>query len=133
MHRVHLVVGVGSLLLFLATGAYMLFGFPELYQQREEIRMMYRATHIYLLMSSLINLMSANFISRVAADLHPRLSGIASLLIVISSALLAAAFFIEPQDYLIDRPITFWAVVFLLAGVLVHTILNTLMLRSKRN
>ena len=57
LQRSHLVIGGVFLILFLLTGGYMFTQFPELYQGREEIRMMFRATHIYILMSALVNLM----------------------------------------------------------------------------
>lgn len=120
----HLLVGIVFFILFLLTGVYMALNFPELYSGREEVRMMFRSTHIYLLMSALINLMTGNYLLHAKQTSYSMLTKLASLLIVITPVLFFAAFFIEPQGYAIERPVSFWGVVFLVAGVLLHALLN---------
>lgn len=120
----HFAIGSIFLVLFLLTGAYMLFNFPELYGAREEVRMMFRSTHIYILMSALMNFMAGNYIVSLNKRNFSKIRALASALILISPILFLCAFFYEPPDYLIDRPISFWGVVSLLVGVLIHTILN---------
>lgn len=120
----HLSVGLVFLALFLATGVYMLVSFPELYKDREEIRMMYRATHIYLLMSSLINLAIANYSVGKQGFYCNWLRRVASVSIIIAPAVFFIAFIVEPKSYLVDRPFSFWGVLLLLVGVLLHTVIN---------
>jgi len=122
--RAHIFVGLIFFVLFLLTGAYMIFTFPELYAGREEVRMMYRATHIYILMSALVNLMTGSYLCNVKKPSFLNLKRLASLLILVTPVLFFIAFMFEPPDYLIDRPITFWGVVFLFIGVMLHTLLN---------
>lgn len=122
--RAHFLIGTVFFVLFLLTGAYMANSFPALYHGREEVRMMYRATHIYILMSALINLMAGNFLLQTTQLNLPRLRKIASLLILVTPILFCVAFVIEPPAYLIDRPVTFWAVISLVVGVMLHTVLN---------
>ena len=129
----HFFVGVLSLVIFLLTGIYMIVSFPELYEGREEVRMMYRATHIYILMSSLTNLMAGNYLlNRTGGGFAPfRL--LASVLVLVSPILFVAAFIVEPPSYLIERPISFWGVLVLLLGVLLHCILNLSILSKYSN
>ena len=122
--KVHYLTGIAFFALFLLTGAYMLFNFPELYAGREEVRMMYRATHIYILMSALINLMAGSYLVNLKSTNFQSLRKISSLLILVTPILFFIAFIYEPADYLIERPISFWGVVFLVAGVLLHSLLN---------
>lgn len=124
MNRAHLIVGCLFLLIFLATGVYMLFGFPELFSGREEVRMMYRATHIYILMASLVNLMAANCNQHASSRPLLLFRVFASGLVLISPLLMTVAFWFEPPAYLIDRPISFWGVLTLLLGVLTHSAIN---------
>ena len=126
----HLIVGVVFFILFLLTGVYMTLNFPELYDGREEVRMMYRSTHIYLLMSALLNLMAGNYLLRVEQTNFLRLKKLASMLIVVTPPLFFAAFFVEPPVYAIERPISFWGVIFLVTGVLLHALLNLKWLRK---
>ena len=120
----HFLIGTVFFVLFLLTGAYMHFNFPELYRGREEIRMMYRATHIYILMSALINLMTGNYLLQIKPLSFLLLRQLASLLILVAPILFFMAFLSEPPEYLVERPISFWAVVFLVVGVMLHALLN---------
>jgi hypothetical protein len=102
----------------------MLVSFPELYEDREEIRMMYRATHIYILMSSLINLAIANYSAGQQGLYCNWLRRVASVSIIIAPAVFFVGFIVEPQSYLVERPFSFWGVLLLLVGVLLHTAIN---------
>jgi hypothetical protein len=123
LKSIHFLVGALFLLIFLATGVYMFTNFPDLYAGREEVRMMYRATHVYILFSASVNLLAGgnfhhfgNFLSRVQL--------LASVLILIAPFLVFAGFIVEPSSYLIDRPITFWGIVSLFIGVVLLSIIN---------
>jgi hypothetical protein len=59
--RIHLLLGLLTVLFFLATGAYMRARFPDLYGDNETIRYLYRANHIYILCAGLLHLPSALF------------------------------------------------------------------------
>lgn len=120
----HFIIGVVFFVLFLLTGAYMIVNFPELYVGREEVRMMYRATHIYILMSALMNLMAGCYLFYAKHESFIFLRKVSSVLILITPILFFIAFIFEPPDYLIDRPISFWAVIFMVAGVTLHAMLN---------
>ena len=122
--RAHHFVGIVFFALFLLTGAYMLLNFPGLYSGREEIRMMYRATHIYILMSSLVNLMAGNYLLNSTQSKFLILKKYSSSLIMLAPVLFLVAFIYEPADYLIERPVSFWGVVVLVGGVIVHSLLN---------
>ena len=102
----------------------MIFNFPELYNGREEVRMMYRATHIYILMSALINLMAGNYLVQSTKFSFLILTKFASSLILVTPIMFSIAFMYEPAEYLVNRPISFWAVVFLVVGVLLYTLFN---------
>src|SRR5207344_1862670 len=91
----HLWVGVGGVLAFLGTGAWMATHFPAAYEGHEAIRYMYRANHVYLLLGSLINL--AVGIYRTGSC--PGWRGIVALagspLMLAAPLVLLAAFFFE--------------------------------------
>ena len=114
----HLWVGFGGALVFLATGIYMVIGFPALYGGIEAIRYMYRANHVYLLLGSLINV--AVGVYRTDLRLHWRgklaLSG--SVLLWLAPFVLLFAFFFEPPRETPLRLATFLGTLMLLIGVL---------------
>jgi hypothetical protein len=122
--KVHFIIGISFLGLFLLTGAYMILNFPELYDGRDEVRMMYRATHIYILMSALLNIMTGNYLLQSSSASFLLVRKLASVLILITPIIFFAAFIYEPPEYLVERPVSFWGVVFLLAGVMLHALVN---------
>lgn len=129
---IHTVVGTVVLISFLLTGVTMLIMFPELYAGRQEIRMMYRATHIYLLMSSLINLMAGIYTRSSQDTSFIRIRLFASWCLIVAPAFILVAFFTEPATYAIDRPYSFWGIVLLLAGVVLHSLVTLPWLSRKK-
>ena len=116
----HLWVGVGGVLAFLGTGAYMATHFPAAYEGHEAIRYMYRANHVYLLLGSLINL--AVGIYRPGS--RPGWRGIVALagsaLMLAAPFVLLAAFFFEAPRGTPERAMTLIGVFLLLVGVLLQ-------------
>lgn len=137
-------LGVLSLLAFLGTGVYLSQQGSALYRVeglssaetqrvpavapagkghlKEHLhqgkRMMYRATHIYLLFASLLNLLAGALKPGVQSSWGSKLEGVARVLLMLSPVGLLAAFFVESRVYAIQRPITFWCIVGSLSGVL---------------
>ena len=103
----------------------MLESFPELYQGREEIRMMYRSTHIYLLLASLINILAANAVGNLESRVASRIEFIASIFLVVSQIVLFMGFVCEPPTYLINRPFSFFGIIFLVVGVILGSLART--------
>ncbi|RRJ83649.1 hypothetical protein [Aestuariirhabdus litorea] len=114
--KVHLWVGAMGVLLFLVSGAYMNSNFPDLYGGNMMVRMMYRANHVYLLLGSLVNLGLAMVTLAPLLGAWRWVRGGASLLLVVGNLLLLFAFWWEPAAQRIDRPLTFWGLILLMAG-----------------
>ena len=114
----HLVVGGLGLLLFILQGQYMARAIGVMDLPDAE-RMMYRSAHIYLLLSSLINVGVGYFMtpSFVLNYLH-RIVGIVLLL---SPALMLWSFISESTNVTLDRPIGRTGLYLLFgSGVLLH-------------
>ena len=97
IQKSHFVIGLLFLALFLLSGIYMMFNFPELYVGREEIRMMFRATHIYILMSALVNLMTGNYLRNNSVKSFVKFRRLASSLILVAPFLFFVAFILTRQ------------------------------------
>ena len=120
VRSLHLVFGVGGVLAFLGTGAYMATHFPAAYEGGEPIRYLYRANHIYLLLASLVNLA----IGMYRGSTRPGWRGVAgiagSALVLAAPLILLYAFFVEPPRGVPERPATFIGALLTLAGVLLQ-------------
>jgi Na+/melibiose symporter-like transporter len=122
MRFLHLIVGGIAFVVFLSTGGYMQNRFPDIYQGNEVIRMMFRANHVYILLAALLNLGIGCYLVVRAAGWRRRLQWLGSLLILICTGLLVAAFYQEPMRGSFERPLTTGGIFFLFLGTLLHAL-----------
>ena len=121
LQYIHLVTGLIFLVFFLLTGGYLYSNFPEIYEKNETMRFMYCSNHIYILMAGLMNLGLGSYIRHLESPKLKMAQYFGSGLIVISPAILLLAFFIEPIEMSVDRPITFLGILTLLVGIVIHS------------
>jgi hypothetical protein len=95
MKRLHIIVGLAVVIVFLLTGQYMEYVGNRLLP--DGMRMLYRSRHIYLLLAGLLNLGIGTYISPRPPGWGRRLQVAGSVLIVIAPGLLLAGFFSEPR------------------------------------
>jgi hypothetical protein len=120
VRSLHLVLGVGGVLAFLGTGAYMATHFPEAYESGEPIRYMYRANHVYLLLASLVNLAIGMYRGATRPGWRGALGVTGSALVLAAPLILLYAFFVEPPRGVPERPATLIGAIGLLLGVLLQ-------------
>lgn len=120
VRSLHLLVGVGGVLAFLGTGAWMATHFPAAYAGGEAIRYMYRANHVYLLLASLVNLAIGIYRGTTRPGWRGNLALAGSALLLAAPFVLLYAFFVEPGHGVPERPATLIGAVMLLAGVLLQ-------------
>jgi peptidoglycan/LPS O-acetylase OafA/YrhL len=95
MKRLHLIIGLIVVVVFLLTGQYM-----EYVHNRDlpdGTRMLYRSRHIYLLLAGLLNLVLGTYVVRQPQGWRGRIQAVGTILIVLSPVLLLAGFFSEPH------------------------------------
>lgn len=115
-------MGIVTIIIFLGTGVYMRMNFPELYRANEIIRYQFRANHIYILFSGLLNIATGLYEVSNETGWRRALQTIGTVSLLISPLFLVLAFFIEPMHASPVRPLTFFGVVFSLTGVGFHFI-----------
>src|ERR1044071_6629446 len=117
---VHRVIGVVKVLILLGTGAYMRLKSPGLFESDQSVRMMYRSTHIYILMAGLINVAIGSYVT-VSQERWRRILQLAgSGFVLIAPGLLIWAFFYEPATKTLERPLTLPCMLLLLIGTSSH-------------
>jgi hypothetical protein len=114
----HLLVGVGGVLAFLGTGAYMATHFPAAYEGHEAVRYLYRANHVYLLLGSLINLAVGIYRPGTQPGWRGKVALAGSALMLVAPLLLLYAFFFEAPRGTPERVATLLGALLLLLGVL---------------
>lgn len=120
--RLHAIVGMSTVLVFLGTGAYMRMSFPELYDGNEVIRYLFRANHVYILFAGLLNVLPGLYLSWSIIPWRKSLQRAGSWMILIAPVLFLAAFIIEPVQASPMRPLTVTAAFVILVGVTLHGI-----------
>ncbi|MBV9926413.1 MAG: hypothetical protein JOZ96_15450 [Acidobacteria bacterium] len=122
MKRLHLIVGVATLVAFLLTGQYMDYLNVRANALGETARVMFRSRHIYLLLAGLVNLGLGAYFSYRGRGWRRHLQLLGSALVLVAPLLMLAAFFAEPAEPGLRRHFTLPAVVILSVGTLLHAL-----------
>jgi hypothetical protein len=120
VRRLHLIMGLVDVVAFLASGQYMGLVYDHLSGMDDATRLLFRSTHIYLLLASLLNLALGLYAVEVPAGWRRWLQRAGSLLVLAGPPLLAAGFLREPWLSGLDRPFSRPALYGTLAGMLLH-------------
>jgi hypothetical protein len=120
LRRIHIVVGLVAVAIFLASGVAMLLMFPAVYQSNQAIRYLYRANHIYILFAGLLNLAIGAYVSPSHAPFRRITQLWGSVLLLPAPFVLVWAFTVEPIHVTPSRPLTLAGVVLCFAGVGFH-------------
>jgi hypothetical protein len=114
------LLGLAGVVAFLASGLYMDRFYGHLRGMADGPRLLFRSAHIYLLFSSLLNLLLGSYSTPARSRLLRALQGAGSALVVMGPILFAVAFLREPWLAGLARPFARWAIYASFAGVLLH-------------
>lgn len=120
IRRTHLIVGLAGVAAFLGTGLYMDRVHGHLHGYDDTVRMLYRSTHIYLLLSASINVMTGLYLRPAESTSRRLLQGLGSVALLVGPPLFLAAFCVEPYLSDLARPWSRIAIYLTLAGVVLH-------------
>lgn len=121
MRWLHLVVGIVGVVGFLATGQYMDKVHDHLRGMEYVQRLLFRSTHINLLLVSLLNLALGLYL-KPALRWRYWVRSVGSVVLIAAPILAAVAFFTEPWLSDLDRPYTRLLAYGCLAGMLLHLV-----------
>jgi len=115
-------MGLLVFVMFVVTGQYMSLDFPDKDAMSQELRVLMRSRHIYILFSALIHLVLGVYIQISLPRWRQILQYSGSVVLLFSSALLVWAFFAETYSTQHNSSISFFGIIFSLAGVGLHLI-----------
>src|SRR5262245_57171144 len=104
MWRLHLLIGLVGVLAFLASGQYMDRVHDHLRGMEDAQRLLFRSTHIYLLLTSLLNLALGLYLTASLPGWRRWLQLLGSGLVLLAPLFAALAFFTEPWLTGLERP-----------------------------
>ncbi len=105
-NQVHRRVGLAVIGAFLATGVYMKLGFPGLGPPGDLVRSLFRANHVYLLASGLLNLVVGIYLRPAHTPGRGRCQRAGSILLLAAPVVLLFAFVFDPPRGSFHRPAT---------------------------
>ena len=103
MRTFHRIVGVAGIVTFLVTGVFMRRHVPAMSELDDGTRLLLRSRHIYLLLASLVNLTTGVNYRHADGRIRRGTQIGGSILMLVAPVFLALAFFIEPQQALLQR------------------------------
>jgi hypothetical protein len=120
LKSVHLLVGIFGIVVFVLTGQYMEIFLRGMIDMPDGPRLLYRTSHLYLMWSSLVNLLVGVYFVAANVKVSRLMQCFASGLLLAGPPLIIAGFFLESPANNLDRPFCGWANYFALAGVILH-------------
>jgi hypothetical protein len=118
----HLIVGVAGIVAFVLTGQYMGIFLKGLAEMPDGPRLLYRSAHLYLMWSSLLNLVVGFYFVAASSQGARVAQSIASAMLLVGPPLMLAGFFIESPINDLNRAFSDWANYFALAGTILHVV-----------
>ena len=106
LRKIHLYVGVAGLIVFALQGQYMDRVHDHLANMADAPRMLYRSSHIYFLLVSVLNIVLGVYLKDGAQVVRPAVQWVVSGVVLLAPVVLLAGFFLEPGMAELMRPYT---------------------------
>ena len=120
LKSLHLAVGIVGIVAFVLTGQYLAIFLHGLNDMADGPRLLYRTSHLYLMWSSLLNLLVGCYFMPAAKSATRKVQAIASVMLLVGPVLMLVGFFTEWKMTGLDRPFTGWGNYLALAGAILH-------------
>jgi hypothetical protein len=122
MRRVHLILGILLFVVFLTTGQFMRANFPDKDLIPQELRLLMRSRHIYILYCGFLHILLGVYLQVRAEQWRKFVQYAGSSLLIISAVLLVWAFIAETYTYAHFSEISRFGIYTSLYGVGLHLI-----------
>jgi hypothetical protein len=121
MRRTHLIFGILLFVVFLTTGQFMRADFPDKEIIPQELRLLMRSRHIYILFCGFLHILLGVYL-QMRTDRKRWLQYAGSVLLYLSGGLLTWAFVAETYTFAHFSEISRFGIYTSLAGVALHLI-----------
>ena len=118
----HLIFGIVMFIVFVTTGKFMRIDFPDKDMIPQDLRILMRSRHIYILFNGLIHLALGVYLQIRPHTLQRVFQYLGSFLLVLSSALLLWGFIVETYQLQHFSDISRYGIYTSLAGIVSHLI-----------
>ncbi|HJQ26001.1 MAG TPA: hypothetical protein VKA60_18935 [Blastocatellia bacterium] len=120
MKRLHLVVGVLTLIVFILTGQYLRRAYPNMTGVDDGLRMLLRSRHLYIMLAGAVNTALGLYLTGQAPGWRTLVQRTGSVLLLIAPVLLIVGFFVEAPRGQLDRPLAPFGLYAVFGGIVLH-------------
>jgi hypothetical protein len=122
MRKVHRLVALFFIGVFVATGVYMARWFPPAQEDDLARRLVFRSSHVYIMFGALLNLAASTAWRTAPSPGRRRLQLVGSASLLICPAVFLAAFIVEPEIGPLLRPASAAGLLLAMAGTILHAL-----------
>jgi hypothetical protein len=122
MKKLHLIVGVLTLIAFILTGQYLSRAYPGMAGVDDGLRMMLRSRHLYIMLAGAVNVALGLYLTRRAGGWRVTVQRLGSVLLLVAPLLLIAGFFTEAPRGRMDAPLAPFGLYAVFGGIVLHLI-----------
>ncbi|MEN3336175.1 MAG: hypothetical protein V7641_5540 [Blastocatellia bacterium] len=120
MKKLHLAVGILTLIAFILTGQYLRRVYPNMIGVDDGMRMLLRSRHLYIMLAGALNTALGLYLIRQAHGWRIIVQRLGSLLLLVAPVLLIVAFFTEPQRGLLETRFAHLGLYSIFGGIVLH-------------
>jgi hypothetical protein len=124
MRKFHLIFGLLLFVVFVTTGRFMLLDFPDKENIPQDLRILMRSRHIYILFSSFIHILLGIYFQVFAINFRKYLQIFGSVFLTIASCVLIYGFIYETYQTQHFSDISRFGIYFSLGGIIAHFLAN---------
>lgn len=122
MKRLHLIVGVVTLIIFLITGQYLSRAYPHMVGVDDGLRMLLRSRHLYIMLAGAVNTALGLYLTRQSRGWRLLAQRLGSALLLVAPLLLIVAFFTEAPRGNMNAPLAPFGLYSVFGGIVFHLI-----------
>jgi hypothetical protein len=122
MKKLHLLVGVLTLIMFVLTGQYLSRAYPNMAGVDDGLRMLLRSRHLYIMLAGAVNAALGLYLTRQARGWRLAVQRLGSLLLLVAPVLLIVAFFTEAPRGNMNAPLAPFGLYAVFGGIVLHLI-----------
>jgi hypothetical protein len=122
MKKLHLIVGVLTLIMFIITGQYLSRAYPNMVGVDDGLRMLLRSRHLYIMLAGAVNAALGLYLSRQARGWRLVVQRLGSALLLVAPVLLIVAFFTEAPRGNMNAKLAPFGLYSVFGGIVLHLI-----------
>ena len=122
MKKLHLIIGVSTLIAFILTGQYLRRAYPNMAGVDDGLRLLLRSRHLYIMLAGAVNAALGLYLTQQAHGWRLIAQRLGSALLLVAPVLLIVAFFTEAPRGDMNAKLAPFGLYAVFGGIALHLI-----------